>query len=288
MKTHLSNTANLSESNDQLIAKKSRSSRKKLNKTKSILACAIIGALITAPVMAKSEQHQQLNGYSHISAEQKAQAKTNEEVGFGTGAIIGAVIAGPFGAFFAGIAGSLIAKHSNVIDERDSLSTALISQKNNHQMVLENYQNKMQQVEQEYQSELLALQQSKHNTSQLQAENLLMSLQFSTGSSDLQPHYQQQINALATLLNQSTDLSIDLSGYTDLQGDEELNHALSIARVNTVKHALIKLGIKADRIKIYAFGEKQPVVANAEKQVSFYDRRVVIKLSNNHQQMAQN
>jgi len=271
------------KSNTQMTVKKSRSI-----KTKSILACAVIGTLITVPVMAKPERLQQLNSNNYISVEQKEQAKTNEEVGFGTGAIIGAVIAGPFGAFFAGIAGSLIAKHNNVIDERETLSTALTSQKNNHLMALENYQNKIKQVEQEYQAELLALQQSNHNTSQLQAENLLMSLQFPTGSSDLQPHYQHQIDSLATLLKQSTELSIDLSGYTDLQGDEELNHALSIARVNTVKHALINQGIKADRINIYAFGENQPVVANAEKQVSFYDRRVVIKLRSDNQQMAQN
>ncbi|MDC1256023.1 sortase-associated OmpA-like protein PdsO [bacterium] len=287
MKTLKLNTVALVESNTPFIEKNTGSIRIKSNQSKSLLACAVIGALITTPVMAKSEQ-QQRNNNSYISAAQKEQAKTNEEVGFGTGAIIGAVIAGPFGAFFAGIAGSLIAKHSNVIDERDNLTTALTSQKNNHQMVLENYQNKMQQVEQEYQSELLALQQSQHNTSQLQAENLLMSLQFPTGSSDLQPHYQHQIDSLATLLKQSTDLSIDLSGYTDLQGDEKLNHALSIARVNTVKHALINLGVSAERIKIFAFGENQPVVANAEKQVSFYDRRVVIKLSNDNHQMAQN
>ena len=132
------------------------------------------------------------------------------------------------------------------------------------------------------------MQQSQQNTSQLQAENLLMSLQFPTGSSDLQPHYQQQINALAKLLAQSPELSIDLSGYTDLQGDEELNHALSIARVNTVKHALINEGIEADRINLFAFGENAPVVANNEKQVSFYDRRVVIKLHSSDDQMAKN
>lgn len=261
--------------------------QKKLN-TKSLIVCAIISTLVTTSTMAKSVQEEQLSVNTYMSEQQKQQAQTNEEVGFGTGALIGAVVAGPFGAFFAGVAGSLIAKHVNVTDERDSLSAALTSQKNEHQVALEKYQNKLQQAEQEYQTELLALQQSQHNTTQLQAENLLMSLQFPTGSSDLQPHYQHQINSLAALLNQSNELTIDLSGYTDLQGDEQLNHALSIARVNTVKHALINLGVAAERIHLYAFGENQPVVANAEKEVSFYDRRVVIKLRNEKQQMAKN
>ncbi len=107
---------------------------------------------------------------------------------------------------------------------------------------------------------------------------LLMSLQFSTGSSELKPHYQGQIDSLVSLLKQAPELMIDLSGYTDLQGNEAVNHALSIARVNTVKHALLNQGINAERINLYAFGEQSPVVANNEHETSFYDRRVVIKL----------
>jgi len=63
-----------------------------------------------------------------------------------------------------------------------------------------------------------------------------------------------------------------------LQGSDELNHALSIARVNSVKKALISQGVQPERINLFAFGEQAPVVANQEKQTSFYDRRVVIKL----------
>ena len=105
-----------------------------------------------------------------------------------------------------------------------------------------------------------------------------MSLQFSTGSSELKSHYLPQIQSLAKLLSQSPNIKVDLSGYTDLQGSDELNHALSIARVNSVKNALIEQGVEAERINLYAFGEQAPVVANNEREVSFYDRRVVIKL----------
>ena len=116
------------------------------------------------------------------------------------------------------------------------------------------------------------------HSAQLQAENLLMSLQFSTGSSEIQPHYKEQVTALISMLEQSPELSVDLSGYTDLQGDESLNQALSMARVNSVKHALIDGGVESDRIQLFAFGEQEPVVASNDKEISFYDRRVVIKL----------
>jgi sortase system peptidoglycan-associated protein len=250
---------------------------------KSTLACIIISSIIATPVMANNDLH-----LSTEQSSQKQHEKKKENVGFGAGALLGAVIAGPLGAVISGIAGSLIAKYSNVTDERDSLTIALSEEKNNHQLALQNYQEKLKKADQEYQSELLALQQSHHNTSQLQAENLLMSLQFTTGSSELKSHYQGQIEALAKMLVQSSDLSVDLSGYTDLQGDESLNHKLSIARVNSVKHALVNHGVKSEQIKLYAYGEQSPVIANNQKEASFYDRRVVIKLRNDGAQVAKN
>jgi outer membrane protein OmpA-like peptidoglycan-associated protein len=55
---------------------------------------------------------------------------------------------------------------------------------------------------------------------------------------------------------------------------------LSLARINAVKNALIDQGVTAERINLFAFGEQKTVVASTDKEVSFYDRRVVIKLKN--------
>ncbi|MDG1751346.1 MAG: sortase-associated OmpA-like protein PdsO [Thalassotalea sp.] len=241
------------------------------NIKKTTLACFIASTLAISPVMA--------NNANQVETINKAdQHKENENIGFGTGLVLGAVVAGPIGAFVSGIVGVLTAKHINIANDKDELTAQLSTEQNQHQLALEKYQQKLQLVEREYQDELLALQSSQHNTTQLQAENLLMSLQFSTGSSELKPHYQGQIDSLVSLLKQAPELMIDLSGYTDLQGNEDLNHALSIARVNAVKHVLLNQGINAERINLYAFGEKSPVVANNEHETSFYDRRVVIKL----------
>lgn len=46
-----------------------------------------------------------------------------------------------------------------------------------------------------------------------------------------------------------------------------------------MKNSLVEQGIAAERINLYAFGEKSPIVASTEKEKSFYDRRVVIKLT---------
>ena len=176
----------------------------------------------------------------------------------------------------------------NILELKASLS----KQENEYSVAVQQFRRKLQRSEQNHQLELSALEQNfdkkYQHASQLQAENLLMSLQFPTGSSDLQPHYNGQIAALSEMLKQSPKLFIDLSGYTDKQGKKKLNQALSVARVNTVKNALIDQGVEAERIQLFAFGEQAPVVANSKQEVSFYDRRVVIKLHRNTEQVANN
>lgn len=253
-----------------------KKSLKNYSITKTTLACIIASSLVVTPAMANNIEQSD----STIKAEQQ---KDNENIGFGTGLVLGAVVAGPIGAFVSGIVGVLTAKHINVANDKVELTAQLSAEQNQHQLALKNYQQKLLLIEREYQDELLAIQKDQHQTTQLQAENLLMSLQFSTGSSELKPHYQSQIDSLVSLLKQAPNLKVDLSGYTDLQGNEKLNHALSIARVNAVKHALLDKGINADRINLYAFGEQSPVVASNEHQASFYDRRVVIKLKASHE-----
>lgn len=240
----------------------------------TLVSAALISVLSITPAFATSHNQAQL---SPASIEE---AQRNEEIGFGAGVVIGAIFGGPAGAFITGLAGNFIAKNINAEDEIEHLSTAYQQEKQSNEMALAMYQEKIANTEQAYQEELFALEKNYQKTSLLQAQNLLMSLQFSTGSSEIKDHYQEQLTALVNIVQQSPQLTIDLSGYTDKQGSDELNQALSLARINAVKNALIDQGVAAERINLFAYGEQQPVVASNDKEVSFYDRRVVIKLKN--------
>ncbi|MBA6327502.1 sortase-associated OmpA-like protein PdsO [Colwellia sp. MB02u-6] len=248
----------------------------KTSRAKTLLNVALISALTVSPVFASSYEK-----IAQDKIEQESSAQLKEEIGFGTGMVIGAILGGPIGAFITGVAGNMIAKNINATDEIESLSIAYSVEKQNNEVSLARYQRQIEQAEQSYQIELLALEQNYQAASNLQAQNLLMSLQFSTGSSEIKSHYQEQIESLARIVQQSPNLTLDLSGYTDKQGSDALNQALSLARINAVKNALIDQGVRADRISLFAFGEQQSVVASVDKEVSFYDRRVVIKLKNN-------
>jgi sortase system peptidoglycan-associated protein len=245
---------------------------------KTLLATIVITAITSTSVSAYESEIDK-----KLTRVEKQQAQpTNENIGFGTGVIIGGITAGPLGAFVAGVGGIFIAKFINVKDENEELTTTLTKKQQAHQLAIEKtksqYQTKLQRLESSYQQQLVAMENNQQATGQLQADNLLMSLQFSTGSSDIAPHYQEQVAALAQILNSSPSMKIDLSGYTDLTGEESLNQTLSQARVETVKTLLMAQGVEEQQIATFAFGEGSPVVANNEREVSFYDRRVVLKL----------
>ncbi|OUR62175.1 hypothetical protein A9Q74_06945 [Colwellia sp. 39_35_sub15_T18] len=249
-----------------------------LNIKKSLLATVIIAAIASAPVSAYENPNQE-----NLNLTDKHQTQTkNENIGFGTGAVIGAIAAGPLGAVIAGLGGIFIAKYINVNDENEELNLALNqeqqAQQLRHSEVKSQYQVKLQQLAASYQQQLAALENQQSQAGLSQAESLLMSLQFSTGSSDIAAHYQEQVSALAQILNNSPTMKIDLSGYTDLTGEESLNQTLSKARVESVKTLLMAQGVDEQQIATFAFGEGAPVVANNEREVSFYDRRVVLKL----------
>lgn len=247
--------------------------RNKFTGKKLILTTALITALATSSVNAAEN--------SLTPANTHQQETQNENIGFGSGAVIGAIVAGPVGAIVAGLGGVFIAKYINVNDQNGELSSALVKEQQkqlSNEQIQSQYQAKLQRLETSYQQQLVALENKQNQSGQLQADNLLMSLQFSTGSSDIAPHYQEQVAALAQILNNSPKMKIDLSGYTDLIGEQSLNQSLSQARVKSVKSLLMAQGVEEQQIATFAFGEESPVVANNESEISFYDRRVVLKL----------
>jgi len=264
-----------------------KATHSKLNPAKLFLITSLIATpMLSHSAYAFENQKDQKNETMQLTDSDK------EGIGFSTGMIIGAIFGGPVGAILTGVTGTLIAKTQNDDNNLDELQASLDKQENEYAVAVQQFRRKLSRSEQNHRLELANLEhnfdQKYQQASQLQAENLLMSLQFSTGSSELQPHYQGQIIALSEMLQQSPSLFIDLSGYTDRQGSKNINQALSIARVNTVKAALIDQGVQAERIQLFAFGEQAPVAENNKNEVSFYDRRVVIKLHSDTKQVANN
>ncbi|SHH31061.1 K(+)-stimulated pyrophosphate-energized sodium pump [Chryseobacterium oranimense] len=107
----------------------------------------------------------------------------------------------------------------------------------------------------------------------------LENLYFETGSSDLKPGSEVQLNNLAEILNDYPDLKIKLGGYTDNTGNEESNLKLSNLRAQTAKLKLLELGISSDRVEAEGYGSQHPVCeANDTDECKAKNRRIDVRV----------
>ena len=113
---------------------------------------------------------------------------------------------------------------------------------------------------------------------------------FSTGSADLNPIGQEQIDKLAATLQEISDRIPDdlnwvlrVDGHTDSRPISTpkfpSNWELSAARAISVVKALINRGLQADRLVAAGFGEFQPLDARNDEVAYLRNRRIEFKLT---------
>ncbi len=102
---------------------------------------------------------------------------------------------------------------------------------------------------------------------------ILRNVFFETGSASLKPASITELNKLRDLLNNHSNMAIQLNGHTDNVGSETDNLNLSQRRADAVKNFLIKEGINGNRLKTKGFGETQPIDSNETKQGRASNRR---------------
>lgn len=69
-----------------------------------------------------------------------------------------------------------------------------------------------------------------------------------------------------------------VTGHTDSVGSEEYNLDLSRRRAETVRKALLKIGLKPSQIRAVGAGERNPIAPNTNYQGRARNRRVVFKV----------
>ena len=73
-------------------------------------------------------------------------------------------------------------------------------------------------------------------------------------------------------------LLIQVVGFTDSEGAESVNTALSLARANSVRNYLQAKGIAAARLSAEGRGEEAPLAGNDKRYGRALNRRVEIYL----------
>ena len=129
-----------------------------------------------------------------------------------------------------------------------------------------------------------AIEAAKFRTAAAQASNAariitLPGVLFETGKADLNAQGVQAADDLANFLRVRADRIIVISGYTDNTGSARTNAALSAARAEAVKTAVVNQGIKPSRIQTKGLGPSNPVASNASPDGRQKNRRVEVAIS---------
>jgi len=101
---------------------------------------------------------------------------------------------------------------------------------------------------------------------------------FDFDKSNITPEAQKIIEQAAANAKTSKATSIALTGHTDAAGSEKYNMALSLRRANSVKAALVTLGIPENEISVVGKGKSDPLVPTKDGVREPQNRRVQILL----------
>ncbi|MDO8605367.1 MAG: OmpW family outer membrane protein [Phaeospirillum sp.] len=101
---------------------------------------------------------------------------------------------------------------------------------------------------------------------------------FDFDKAQITPEATRIIQQAAAAAKSSGAVRLDLTGHTDLAGNDKYNQALSLKRGNAVKEQLVKLGLSADQIVVVAKGKSAPMVATPDGVREPQNRRVEIIL----------
>ena len=103
-------------------------------------------------------------------------------------------------------------------------------------------------------------------------------IEFKKGYTSLTKEGTKTVTQLAKILQKYPKVSIEIAGYTDSDGSEELNQKLSQERVDTVKKTLMDKGISSERLMAKGYGETDPLVPNTSKKNKNKNRRIEIHI----------
>jgi len=96
---------------------------------------------------------------------------------------------------------------------------------------------------------------------------------FDYDSYDISQQYQRVLQADASFLKQHPNMKFLIEGHCDERGSTEYNLALGDNRANSIKQALISLGISADRIRTISYGKEKPFCTESTEACWAQNRR---------------
>lgn len=89
-----------------------------------------------------------------------------------------------------------------------------------------------------------------------------------------------ELDRLVKLLQERTDMTVEIEGHADNIGDENYNLGLSRRRAQSVSDYMVSKGITKERLSVKGYGEANPTATNDTAEGRKKNRRVVFKIVN--------
>lgn len=102
---------------------------------------------------------------------------------------------------------------------------------------------------------------------------------FDTGKFSLRPAAREKLAKVAGIVSGHSGLKLDVEGYTDSVGGDDLNQKLSEQRGGAVRDYLVQQGMTGDSVTSKGFGKSQPVASNDTASGRQQNRRVELVIS---------
>ena len=199
-----------------------------------------------------------------------AKSSKEENIGVGSGVVIGAIAGGPVGAIIGAAIGAKVGDTMHRKNtEIDSLSGSLDASRDDVRTLhrdIDSLNAELEHYEQIDRPQLISLMQA----------GIEMDLLFRTDEYALADTTGDRLATLARDVAQMRDLRVQLDGFADERGDAEYNLELSRKRVEFVRDQLIDAGIHPSRIQTTAHGEAPAQDSSADSYA--LERRVSLTL----------
>jgi len=107
---------------------------------------------------------------------------------------------------------------------------------------------------------------------------LLRHVFYNTSSAALSDLSKYELDNLTNILKTNSNVSIELAGHTDNQGDDDSNFTLSENRAQNVMNYLTNKGIDSSRLRYTGYGEASPIGDNGTKEGRILNRRTELRI----------
>ena len=204
-------------------------------------------------------------------------SSTKESTGFGVGAIIGGLLAGPPGAIIGAAGGSWFGHRET---EADKTIAKLEKELNAKSIELAYQQNELATTKVAFQNEFQRVVHSQEIQSlEKLSKGISYVIYYKTNDAEIRHDIRPQIKQLIELIKPYPQIQVQIEGHADSRGTEQYNLALSKKRINKVRAEFINAGISDKRLHGHAYGEKQTRATKGDTEAYVFDRRVTINLT---------